>query len=424
LRTGVASLALILLPVLALQPRAPLEGQRAEYFPASDARGGWRIVHTASDVRRVADMDRERLDRAFDFIKDTSKNGGLLIVRRGWLVYERYFGRGHREATPNLASCGKSVTSIAVGILLAKRPDLFPKGLDQKIFTPAYFPADAFPLTDPRKADIRLGQLLTMTACIRGNNPVYTHGKPAIIDPPGPDGWQAGLDDVAFGQREVRQGNVRTTTATLWCDPGQGYSYATSSVHLAGVMLRHVTGKDLHDYVEEHLATPLGWGRWGFGYRGAGQLTRMSGGGGIALRATDMLRFGYMLLREGKWEHSQLVPAEYVRHASRRSPYNPHYPYSLQFNVNTDGDAPDLPRDAFWKAGSGGHALYIVPSLDLVVWKLGGRDDQYSPLNTGMPPHPDAVRSIEPREDWKRAVDDDTALRRTLQLVIDAVRQR
>jgi hypothetical protein len=41
-----------------------------------------------------------------------------------------------------------------------------------------------------------------------------------------------------------------------------------------------------------------------------------------------------------------------------------------------------------------------------------------------MPPHPDAVRSIEPREDWKRAVDDDTALRRTLQLVIDAVRQR
>jgi CubicO group peptidase (beta-lactamase class C family) len=83
-----------------------------------------------------------------------------------------------------------------------------------------------------------------------------------------------------------------------------------------------------------------------------------------------------------------------------------------------------LPRDAFWKAGSGGHALYIVPSLDLVVWKLGGRDDQYSPLNTGLPPHPDAVRSIEPREDWKRAVDDDTALRRTLQLVIDAVTQR
>jgi len=41
------------------------------------------------------------------------------VVRRGWLVYERYFGKGHREAIPNLASCGKSVTSIALGILLA-----------------------------------------------------------------------------------------------------------------------------------------------------------------------------------------------------------------------------------------------------------------------------------------------------------------
>ncbi|MGB2715813.1 MAG: serine hydrolase, partial [Vicinamibacterales bacterium] len=342
-------------------------------------------------------------------------------VRRGWLVYERYFGRGHREATPNLASCGKSVTSIAVGILLAKRPDVFPNGLDQKIFTPRYFPPDAFPLTDPRKADIKLGQLLTMTAGIRGNNPVYVDGKPSSIDPAGPDGWQAGVDLVAFGKKEARQGNLRATTATLWCDPGRGYSYATSSIHLAGVMLQHLTGQDLHDYVEEHLAMPLGWGRWGFGYRGAGQLTRMSGGGGIALRATDMLRFAYMLLREGRWENKQIVPAEYVRHASHQSPYNPHYPYSLQFSVNTDGDVPELPRDAFWKAGSGGHALYVVPSLDLVVWKLGGRDDQYSSANTAMTPDPDAVKNVELREGWKQTVDNETALRRTLQLVVAAV---
>ena len=71
------------------------------------------------------------------------------------------------------------------------------------------------------------------------------------------------------------------------------------------------------------------------------------------------------------------MPGSYVRHASRRSPYNPHYPYSLQFNVNTGGEVPELPHDAFWKLGSGGHALYIAPSLDLVVWKLGGRDNQY-----------------------------------------------
>lgn len=391
-------------------------------FPPPDAQGGWRRVHTPEDVRRLAGMDRAALDAAFEYTKGSSKNGGLLVVRHGWLVYERYFGVGHREATPNLASCGKSVTSMAIGILLAARPDLFPDGLEQKVFTPVYLPPEAFPLTDPRKANIKLGQLLAMTACVRGNNPVYVRGKPSTIAPPGPDGWQAGLDAVALGQTEALSGTIRTTTSTLWCEPGDGYSYATSSIHLAGMVLERVTGRTLQEYVDEHLAKPIGWGRWGFGYRGPGRLERMTGGGGIALRATDMLRFGFLLLHEGRWGDRQIVPAEFVRHASRRSPYNPHYPYSLQFNVNTGGESPGLPRDAFWKLGSGGHALYVVPSLDLVVWKLGGRDDQYSPANTQMEPHPDAPLASAEREAWKPAVDADTAALRTLQLVIAAVK--
>ena len=81
------------------------------------------------------------------------------------------------------------------------------------------------------------------------------------------------------------------------------------------------------------------------------------------------------------------MPASYVRLCGRRSPYNPHYPYSLQFNVNTDGDAaPGAPRDAFWKGGSGGHAVYVVPSLDLVIFKAGGRDTQFDLKQTNVPP--------------------------------------
>ena len=421
---AVLILAVACLPLLTSSyARAGAPLQKSDTFPSPDSQGGWRSVREPGDVRRVAGMERAKLDETFELIEGSSKNGGLLVVRHGWLVYERYFGLGHREATPNLASCGKSVTSIAVGILLARRPEQFPDGLDQKVFTPAYLPSGAFPLTDPRKADIRLGQLVAMTACIRGNNPVYVRGKPLAIDPAGPDGWQAGVDAVALGQKDAFDGTTRTTAATLWCDPGEGYSYATSSIHLAGMVLQHVAGRDLQDYVDEHLARPLGWGRWGFGYRGPGRLERMSGGGGIALRATDVLRFGYLMLHAGRWRDRQIVPAEYVRHASRRSPYNPHYPYSLQFNVNTGGEIPELPRDAFWKLGSGGHALYVVPSLDLVVWKLGGRDDQYSPANTGMEPHRDAPRTAKERDGWKQTIDAETAALRALQLVIAAVKE-
>lgn len=94
-------------------------------------------------------MDKKGLDEAFAIAEASTRNGGLLVVRRGWLVYERYFGKGRRDATPNLASCGKSFTSIAVGMLISERPELFPDGLDQKVFTPHYLPAEAFPLTDP-----------------------------------------------------------------------------------------------------------------------------------------------------------------------------------------------------------------------------------------------------------------------------------
>src|SRR5262249_34415009 len=231
-----------------------------DYFPPPDAQGGWRKLDKPEAIRRLGGMDPDRLDETFAFLKGSTKNGGLLVVRRGWLVYEKYFGLGHREATPNLASCGKSVTSIAVGILMAERPDLFPDGLDQKVFTPTYLPPEVFPLSDPAKADIKLGQLLAFTAGIRGNNPCLVRGKEVVITPPGPDGASAMGDAVAAGRKDVVNNGTTLSTATLWCKPGEGYSYATSSAHLASMMVRHVSGMELEAYVRTRLAGPTGWG--------------------------------------------------------------------------------------------------------------------------------------------------------------------
>jgi CubicO group peptidase (beta-lactamase class C family) len=369
-------------------------------------------------------MDSAKLDQAFEFIQRNTRNGGLLVVRRGWLVYERYFGLGHREALPNLASCGKSFTSIAVGILMHERPDLFPQGLDQRIFTPEYFPPEAFPLTDPAMAEIKLGQLLAFSAGVRGNNPSYVNRQEIVIDPVGLDGWPGMVDEFALGREDSTNQGGPATTASLWCAPGAGYSYATASIHLASIMLRHITGMELEMFVRQRVAEPLGWGRFGWGYKNRERVTHTPGGGGIAPRATDMLRFGYLLLREGRWADAQIVPREYIQHASRVSPYNPHYPYSLQFNVNSEGDVPALPRDAFWKKGSGGHALYVVPSLDLVVWKLGGRDEQYDPAQTGLETDPRAQEEAAPLPDWQATEQDDVAAIETLAMVISAVRSR
>lgn len=384
-----------------------------DYFPDPDS--DWRRC-----APREVGMDQTALDAAFDDIQASTKNGGLVVVKDGYLVYERYFGKGHPEAAPNLASCGKSFTSIAMGILMAERPERFPDGLDQKIFTPDYLPPKAFPLTDPRKTEIKLGHLLTMTAGIRGNNPGCVHGKTARLDPVGPDGWPGMTDHYALGLRDGDMNGVPFTTKSLWCHPGEGYSYATASIHIVSIVIRHITGMEMQDYIARKLAKPLGWRRWNFAYRNAREVDHTPGGGGIALRATDMLRFLYLLLHNGQWGTRQIVPEWYVRHCAQPSPYNPHFPYSLQFNANGHGDAPELPADAYWKAGSGGHALYVVPSRNLVAWKLGGRDDQYGEHNTGLPVLPEMKASEQPRDGWTKTVEDDAALRKTLEMVIGA----
>jgi len=183
------------------------------------------------------------------------------------------------------------------------------------------------------------------------------------------------------------------------------------------MIVRHLSGMELEEFVRRHLAGPIGWGRWGWGYRNR-LLPHTPGGGGIALRGADMLRFGYLLLRQGRWGNRRIVPQWYTEACGRLSPFNPHYPYSLQFNVNGDGHLKDIPRDAFWKSGSGGHCLYVVPSLDLVVWKLGGRDEQYDPANTGLEFNP---RPGSARPDWKPSVTDQEAVAETLRLAVAAV---
>ena len=254
-----------------------------------------------------------------------------------------------------------------------------------------------------------------MTAGIRGNNPGVIEGREVVLAPPGPDGWQAMVDRMALG----KMGGERNAR-TLWVRPGGGYSYATSSIHIASIMLRHIAGMEMEEFIRRKLATPMGWGHWTFGYRRP-EIPHTPGGGGIAPRATDMLRFNYLLLRQGRWKERQLVPADYVRHCSRPSRFNPHYPYSLQFHVNDGGRITGAPRDAFWKLGSGGHAIYVIPSLELVIYKLGGRDGQYNPDQLRATPPASDFRHDSSREGWTAAMDANTAAAKTLELVVAAV---
>lgn len=385
------------------------------YVPPPDSLGGWRTLPDSAAIRKIAQVDVHRLDQAFAFARETSQHGGLLVVRHGYLVYEKYFGKGNREAHPDMASIGKAYTSIACGIMLEEMRDQIPEGLHQKVFTEKYLP-EALPLDDPRKADIQLGNLLSMSAGLHGEG-----SNPGIVR-----GLDRKLEPIPRSAGAIDQ-DLSALRAPMWAAPGEGYSYASQSPHIASIVLRHLTGMELQQYLDEKLAKPMGWGSWGYAlHRNGTTLPHTPGGGSIAVRSTDALRFAYLLLHQGRWGNRQLVPADYVALCGRPSPFNPHAPFSLMFEVNADGHVFGAPRDAFFKSGAGGSAIYIVPGLDMVIYKMSGNDAQFDPELTGLPL---TYESDHSRDDWKPLPHDqfhdgpvggDDGVRRLLEMVVAA----
>ena len=230
-----------------------LSATAADYFPPSDAQGGWRTPKDANEARALAGVDMEKLEQAYRAVeRSNTENGGLVVISKGYLVFEKYFGKAHRNANPDMASTGKGFTSIACGVMLQEFKAKLPDGLDTKVFTQEFLP-EAFPLRDPREADIRLGHLLCMTSGHNGEGATPSGVIRGTAQPLKPSKGQ-----------DIRDVDGSSLRVPLWTAPGEGYSYSSPAPHIASMVLRRVTGKELPAYIDEKFAQPMGWGPWGY----------------------------------------------------------------------------------------------------------------------------------------------------------------
>ena len=133
------------------------------YFPPHDSEGGWREAKDEKSARELAGVDASKLEPAFTITDRSTQNGGLVVVRRGYLVFERYFGKASRNANPDMASTGKAFCSIACGIMLNEFRAKIPEGLHTFVCTEKCLP-QAVALTGPRKAQCKLGHMLSISA--------------------------------------------------------------------------------------------------------------------------------------------------------------------------------------------------------------------------------------------------------------------
>jgi CubicO group peptidase (beta-lactamase class C family) len=273
---------------------------------------------------------------------------GLMIVKDGVVVLERY--QYDRTATQRFVSnsMAKSLVSLAIGIALAEGKIA---SLDDR--------ADHYA---PRLAGTLYGEttirnLLRMSSGARfderydGNDDLERFGRAVIRD---------GVEEAAkvITEREAPQGTR--------------FSYASAETEVLGAVIKGATGMNLSDYLTPRLWQAIGAetpALWRADKRG---LERAAGNFNATL--SDYARLGIVLANDGVRpddpERKQIIPREYLIDATdwRRAPEafrpltaTPYYGYSYQFWT-----FPSEKR-RFAMIGVYGQMIFVDPQLRLVM---------------------------------------------------------
>jgi CubicO group peptidase (beta-lactamase class C family) len=325
---------------------------QAHYWPTD----GWR-----SSPPEEQGMDPKILSQIDHDVKETFPAvKGVLVVRNGYVVFENYYQGSDRSDYHHVFSVTKSVISALVGIAL--KEDRI-ESLDPRLSE--FFPEHFGPGTDPRKRQITLENLLTMTNGFRLNS--FYNNK--------------GLERIMFSD-DVVESSIGQPMAK---EPGEEFNYNNSDAHLLSAALTKTTGQSALAYAHENLFGPLGidsdpdasieadpanfrrFEQAGFVWADDEQGNSV-GAFGLKLTARDMAKLGYLYLQDGRWEGRQIVPRGYVRASTREqveTDYSPAggpggYGY-LWWTRKVEG------YRAFYAAGSGGQLIYVIPELNLVA---------------------------------------------------------
>ncbi len=102
--------------------------------------------------------------------------------------------------------------------------------------------------------------------------------------------------------------------------------------------------------------------------------------------ARNWARLGLLYARDGVWNGERILLEGYVEVVSTPAPAWQEPEYGGQFWVNGTGKYP-IPRDAYYMAGLGEQRVFILPSHELVVVRLGhrgGADDAKIDLDQAL----------------------------------------
>ena len=173
--------------------------------------------------------------------------------------------------------------------------------------------------------------------------------------------------------------------------PGTRFMYAQTTVTVLVAVVEAAVGEDLQTYAARELFAPIGIpdAHWRWDRDGSG---RTQGFAFLDMSPEGFARLGSLLLAEGRWRGSELIGASYIREGRRGTGPNPSYGFLWRTNEGerhpffgyVDDDwlerrwLPPAPPDAFGLTGLFDQRLVVVPSLGLVVLRMGLPEDLFA----------------------------------------------
>lgn len=329
------------------------------YFDQEEMAGArdWAPLPAAAPGKRT--ISDAALDAA-EAYAETNNSNAFIVWRNGKVERETYFG-GHTQTAPFVShSLAKQVTAFAIGRALMLGHI---SSLDQPV---ADFVTEW--QGDPWREKILVRHLLDMRA-----------GFLPQIPPIGPN------DVINRTFLHPRHDEIIVAEYPVIDEPGTRYEYNNAASEMVAVLIKRATGRRYAEFVGAEIWQKIGaMGGTVWVNRPGGTA---HGGCCMMVPAENFLRLAILMLQDGVWEETRLVPDGYVQDMITPTAENPYFglsiwvagPYTDRRGfANPDRGIPQvlhsepyLAEDLYLFDGNANQVVYIVPSQNLVILRTG-----------------------------------------------------
>ncbi len=275
--------------------------------------------------------------------KKDKRTRSLLVIYKDKIIAEKYDSGFNKDSKILGWSMTKSITSAMFGVLQKQgKYDI-------------YKPAPVAEWTNDSRKIITTNDLLHMNSGLE-----WEENYSTICD----------ATKMLFMSEDMSRAQLEKPAAFK---PDMHWNYSSGTTNLLSGILRQQfkTHQEYLDFWYLALIDKIGMNSMVIETDMAGNYVGSSYGWATT---RDWSKFGLLYLHKGNWNGEEILEERWVKYSAK--PTNTSKgKYGAQFWLNAGGRFPDVPREMYFCSGFQGQMVAIIPSYDLVIVRMGLKED-------------------------------------------------